>query len=334
MDYKRARLTSDGTLLAKKTEAELEKYNFMKWMEPFIRFRTTKMMNEKPATMENKSPSQICHRSSRDTEKPTVSKAIADYAYQQTVGGRKRSYDYAHAPPPHRVYYEEQSSRVSYAKPVSMAAGDINGCRSYTPNNALSLDRLLPEAAIKRSRVLSQSLDDSYNRDTSHAQQDMQQLQQRYYNDKDTQHQPQQQPPQHPQQPPQHPQQPPQHPQQQKQQQQQQQQQQQTAYSDHQSSSPTPTEMSYKSAEEQHNNLLSNNNNNNNNKFNTKLLSNEDEIFSAFIISELKNLDEKRRYKVKHKITNVLFDALMEQCDNTENTTTVDGGHNVVAENN
>ena len=302
MDYKRARLTSEGTLLAKKTEAELEKYNFMKWMEPFIRFRTTKIMNEKPSTVENnKSPSQIYHRSSRDNEPPTVSKAMADYAYQQTVGGRKRSYDFARTPPPHRVYYEEQSSRVSYTKP-SMAVGDLNGRRNYTPNNTLNLERLAPDTTVKRSRILSQSHDDSYNGDTTPTQQDIQQIkqQQHGYNDKDTQ---QLQHPQH----------------QQYQQQQQQQQQHQIVYSDHHSSSPTPTEMSHKSGDEPQNNTSKYNNTT------TKLLNNEDETFSAFIISEMKNLDEKRRYKVKHMISNVLFDALVEQCEerkNNENTTT------------
>ena len=311
MDYKRARLTSEGTLLAKKTESELEKYNFMKWMEPFIRFRTTKIMNEKPSTVSmenNKSPSQIYHRSSRDNEQPTVSKAMAEYAYQQTVGGRKRSYDFARTPPPHRVYYEEQ--RVSYTKP-SMTVADLNGRRNYTPNNTLNLDRLAPDTTVKRSRVVSQSHDDS---DTTPSQQDIQQLQQqRNYNDKDTQQLQHSQHIQH--------------------QQQQQQQQQQIVYSDHHSSSPTPTEMSHKSGDEQQNNSP---------KYTTtttKLLANEDETFSAFIISEMKNLDERRRYKVKHMISNVLFDALVEQCEekkNNEQNTTMDspGANNVVPHDN
>ncbi|XP_066929046.1 uncharacterized protein [Clytia hemisphaerica] len=270
MDYKRARLSTDEPLLIKKAETELEKYHFMKWMEPFIRFRTTKLVNEKS------NADRTTYREEQHQMNSGTNKTIAEYAYEQTIGGgsganRKRSYDYG-AMPVHN-FYDEQS-RIAYKNSTVV---ELNGRMSYSPNSQQQQQRLEP----KRSRIQPSPIRMQASPESSFTNKETTGL------EGSPHHHPVRSSSKE------------------------------TTFSDQHS--PTPTETSHKSGQEEQPNpsIVTTSKI----PYATKFLSNEDDLFSALIVSEMKNLDERRRYQVKHKISNILFDALMEQCNEKKQDT-------------
>jgi len=219
MDHKRACVSSQETFLTKKTQSELDKYNFMRWMEPFIRFRTTKLITD-ISPEQNVINANNPIRNARRVEEQT-SRPIDDYQQRDRQPNRKRTYDIAHSvggyqDNTHNVRYDEQ--RISHSK---TSVSGVRNSVGFSSNPLRNVDRLPPLS------MLHSPEDGRYNTDL-HQEKPM--------------------------------------------------------------------------------------------VYQTKILRDEDELFSALIVSEIKNLDEKRRYQVKHKISNVLFDALMEQCEESKQT--------------
>jgi len=281
MDHKRACVSSQETFLTKKTQSELDKYNFMRWMEPFIRFRTTKLITD-ISPEQNVINANNPIRNARRVEEQT-SRPIDDYQQRDRQPNRKRTYDIAHSvggyqDNTHNVRYDEQ--RISHSK---TSVSGVRNSVGFSSNPLRNVDRLPPLS------MLHSPEDGRYNTDLPLQPQldhrrvsDDQVTAVRHNNSRLVQQNSREDINNH-----------------------------------HASASPTPTEESHKSITEEGNASF------HQEKpmvYQTKILRDEDELFSALIVSEIKNLDEKRRYQVKHKISNVLFDALMEQCEESKQT--------------
>ena len=283
MDHKRACVSSQETFLTKKTQSELEKYNFMKWMEPFIRFRTTKLITdvspEQNVTNDNNHMLQM-----RRVDEQS-SRSIDDYQHRDHHSNRKRSYDIAHSGAgsgyqevTHKVHYDDK--RISHPKPP------VSAVRNSFPKNTMrNVERLPPLPALHSSedtRYNTEIQNQSHQLDNRRENEEK--LTMIRHSDSQLVHQSSRDDINH----------------------------------HHASASPTPTEESHKSIIEEGNGSSSSHHETKPIAYHTKVLRDEDELFSALIVSEMKNLDEKRRYQVKHKISNVLFDALMEQCEESK----------------
>lgn len=285
MDYKRARVTAKESLLTKKTQLELEKYYFMRWMEPFIRFRTTKLVTEKALMSESKS-----NDSSHDEY---LAKYSGEYSFEPTMQSRKRSYDklpvvYKYSdgrPSKQNMYYEDQTKLVFSKQSILPSYQRNTSLNSSAENVSKQNEAKRKPPVLEESQIMSTTQNSLLHDTGIHIQH------QTHHHRIQTSNQFQ--------------------------------------YADYQNNginSPTSTDSSHKSNIDE--NYMNNNNNKNNGVqssgkvnntvqskviYETRVLKDEDELFSALIVSEMRNLNERMKYIVKHRISNVLFDALSEQ---------------------
>lgn len=279
MDHKRACVSSQETFLTKKTQSELDKYNFMKWMEPFIRFRTTKLITD--ISPEQNVANDNNHALHVRRVEEQISRSVDDYQHRDRHPNRKRTYDIAHSvgggyqENTHKVRYDDQ--HISHSK---SSVNTVRNSGAFITNPMRNVDRLPPLSTLHSSEDSRYNAELPPQSQLDHRRASDDQLTAARHNNSQLV--------------------------------------QQTSRDDinhhRTSASPTPTEDSHRSMMEEGNGS-SGSHNEKPIAYQTKVLRDEDELFSALIVSEMKNLDEKRRYQVKHKISNVLFDALMEQCE-------------------